>query len=124
MEKRCSRRIPVALKLLLYRDGLPVAIGRTRNASKFGLFVKTDYVVTVPSQLMEVELLSKRWGRTDRSRFRALVTHSEQDGLGLQFDVQNDADYRVIGAALECAVAQTIPNSRFPRTAGKNNTFT
>ena len=43
MDHRRSKRVDVQLDVLLSRQGLPVAAGKTRNVSRGGAFVETDY---------------------------------------------------------------------------------
>ena len=46
MERRMDRRRPVGLEAMLYRDGRPVARGRTRDVGLKGLFLSGQDVTT------------------------------------------------------------------------------
>lgn len=87
MEKRCSQRTPSKLKILLFKKGLPVAIGRASNVSEEGAFVHTDYTSLAPSQPVEIEFLSgttrKRRGNNKQL---AVVTRMDAMGVALRFD--------------------------------------
>lgn len=107
MEHRTHRRIPVKLKLLLYKDGLPVAVGRTRDVSKAGLFVQTDYTDFGPQQSLEVELLSSHWARVGAQRHWAFIAHNAQDGIGLRFDSKHAEDYMAAAGAVERTALRT-----------------
>lgn len=39
MEHRYSKRVDAQLNVLLYSDGVPVAVGKTRNISAKGVFI-------------------------------------------------------------------------------------
>lgn len=85
MEHRHSPRLPANMKILVYRCGLPLAVGWLRNISRRGLFVASDYEGIGPDQLLEIELLEGQGGDAHR-RCRALVAHRTVEGFGLVVD--------------------------------------
>jgi hypothetical protein len=102
MENRRSQRIPVMIKLLLFKNGLPVAIGRTRNVSSGGLFVQTDYVDLGSNGTVEMELLSNRWTRVaGRSKHRGFITHLGSDGFGVRFEDPDKAERGALAIAIQ-----------------------
>jgi hypothetical protein len=90
----------MTMKLLLYKKGLPVAIGCIRNISRRGLFVETDCVDIHAHQLLEVELLPRTSEPVDRCRFHTRVVRRSAQGIGLEVDEHNAAGGRVLGALM------------------------
>lgn len=86
MEHRYSHRVLSDTKLFMYERGAPVAIGRCKNASRFGLFVETDHVV-YPHQPLEIELI-RGHQRSDShtQRIKCYVVHICGNGFGVEVD--------------------------------------
>lgn len=102
MENRRNSRTTAMLRILLFKDGLPVAIGRTRDVSDGGVFVQTDYADFDALRPVEMELLSNRWTRVGgNGRYRGRLIHKTADGFGLRFDDDNKAKRRAITIAVE-----------------------
>jgi len=91
MEHRCSQRIAAQLKLLIYKKSLPTALGKVKNISHNGLFVLTEYSDFYSNQILEVEFLSLAAQRIGSARFKSIVVHTHNNGLGLEID---DHDFR------------------------------
>lgn len=86
MEHRYSPRLSVDAKILIYKSGLPMAVGWLRNVCRNGLFIETEYGNVLPNQLLEIELLGGRGERRPHRRCRGLVAHRSAGGLGLAID--------------------------------------
>lgn len=56
MEHRHHVRIPIGIKTLIYRRGLPIATGRIRNGSRGGLFIETECVEMGLHQRVQCEV--------------------------------------------------------------------
>lgn len=88
MDNRHIQRIPAKLKIMLFREGLPVAIGHISNLSTKGAFVHTDYLSLTPSQSVEFELISgQRLKRRGNNKQGAVITRVDSTGVALQFDL-------------------------------------
>lgn len=84
MEHRCSIRKPLELQVLLYKHGLPVQSGTTRNLGLGGVFVEAEAWQWRKHETLEVEFLA-----VDSSpvmRVTAVVVHLRDGGAGLMFD--------------------------------------
>lgn len=88
MEHRCTTRINSELKLLIYKHNLPVAIGRVKNGSRYGVFVETDFMeIECEHQLKLEVLLDKSSGtKFQRIEMEALVIHKTAKGFGAEID--------------------------------------
>lgn len=87
MEHRYSQRTHANIKVLLYKRGVPVAIGVAANISRHGVFVRTDYSDIGLHQPIEVEFLGGHGAGTGCHRFKSFVVH--QSGLGLGLEIEN-----------------------------------
>ncbi len=113
MENRRNQRIPAMLKLFLFKDGAPIAVGRTHDVSAGGVFVQTDFSNFDAQFPTEMELLSNKWTRVGGNcRYRTLVTRSTSDGFGLRFDNSSEAQRRAIVVAAE----NNLDSRRMPFT--------
>lgn len=88
MEHRYDNRFPADHKTLIFKNGLPVAIGRIRNVSRGGVFVKTELHAVDVNQALEIELIARDSNRIslpygERRLCKALVMHKSNGGVGL-----------------------------------------
>lgn len=98
MEHRCSRRIPLNINTLIYKYGVPVAMGRIKNGSGHGLYLETDYREVRELQKLELEVLlgqrpKGKEGRAGGGRYQisALVVRKSDFGYGLEMEILNDS---------------------------------
>ncbi len=92
MEHRYSSRTPANTKVLIYRKGIPVAMGLAENISRNGLFLRTDFQSINLFQPLEVELLPRnKSAGTDR--LKTFVVHKADNGFGLEItsEVENSS---------------------------------
>jgi hypothetical protein len=83
MEHRYSKRHSADIQALIFKSGLPIAIGRVRNMSKHGIFIDCAPQAAALNQPLGIELFSygNRVGKSNR--FACFVAHKETHGLGL-----------------------------------------
>lgn len=101
MEHRYSTRVAAGKKLLMYKKGIPVAIGRIMDVSRHGIFVATDYSDVGPHQVLEVEFTLRHFERTERCRFRCIVARVDEEGIGLELDDSSDEGYEALRSLVE-----------------------
>lgn len=109
MDNRTSSRMNVPMKLLLYKTGVPVAIGRIRDVSTRGLFVETDFDGFNVHQSLEVELLPRSSTHIDRCRFRTVVARRVRGGFGLEADENSDTGFNTLAALVNSVLARGGP---------------
>jgi hypothetical protein len=91
MEHRCSERRLADIKILIYRYGIPTAIGRIKNGNRYGLFIDSDLADVRPLQQLGIEILVYRNAqRLQRYKFESIVTHINEYGFGVELDVLSD----------------------------------
>lgn len=92
MEHRYDKRFSSDHKTLIFKNGMPVAIGRICNVSRGGVFVKTEVHVIEVNQSLEIELIARGGNRssTDRHLCKTLVMHKANSGIGLM--LREDCD--------------------------------
>ena len=87
MEHRHHVRIPVGLKTLIYRRGVPVATGCIRDASQRGLFIETECRELLAHQRAQCEL---RIGAEQQAgglrRVSVSVVRCSPEGAGVELD--------------------------------------
>jgi hypothetical protein len=86
MEHRYSQRTRASAKLLIYKKGVPVAIGKAQNISRHGLFVATDYGDIGLHQPLEVEFLGSELQNLGAGRFKTFVVHKAPAGFGVAIE--------------------------------------
>ncbi|NIA01193.1 MAG: hypothetical protein GWP13_00235 [Planctomycetia bacterium] len=98
MEHRCSVRKPVELQLLLYKHGLPIQRGVSRDLGLGGMFVETGTRTWRKNENLEIEFL----GENGQSAIRlsALVVHHSSAGVGLMFNAVSNEQRRVLRGSL------------------------
>lgn len=91
MEHRCSDRRRADIKILIYRYGIPVAIGRIKNGNRYGLFIDSDLTDVRPLQQLGIEILVYRNAKKlQRFKFESMVTHTNEHGFGVELDALSD----------------------------------
>ncbi len=91
MEHRCSARYNADIKILLYKYEVPVAIGRIKNGTRHGLFIKSDLADVKPLQQLGVEILVYRNSqKLQRHRFDSIVIHTTDHGFGVELDALSE----------------------------------
>lgn len=86
MEHRYTTRFPRRINTLIYRQGLPVQVGRTRDLSREGAFVETGQLPGPLPDCLELEFLPALES-AERFRLKALVVHRDPAGVGIEFAV-------------------------------------
>ncbi len=87
MEHRCSERVTTDLKVLIYKLGVPVAIGRLKNGSKLGFFVETDFADINVLQPLDIEVLLQQGPQNlERYKYTTRVIRKAEAGLGLELE--------------------------------------
>lgn len=91
MEHRCSDRYTADIKILIYRYGIPVAIGRIKNGNRYGLFIESDLADVYPLQQLGIEVLVYRTTqKLQRYQFESIVAHTNGRGFGVEIDSSNE----------------------------------
>lgn len=95
MEHRYDKRFSSQHKTLVFKNGMPIAIGRIDNFSRGGMFVKTEIQQVEINQALEIELIARGSSRSpacygDRRLCKTLVMHKTNEGVGLM--LREDCD--------------------------------
>jgi len=86
MERRLDKRINADLSVLLYSDGVPVAIGKTKNITSRGIFVETRYQPDKKDRYIEIAFIVRKDIDTEFHRVYTQIVHRTQEGFGLMID--------------------------------------
>lgn len=91
MEHRCSARYNADIKVMIYQYDTPVAIGRIKNGTRYGLFIESDLANVKPLQPLGIEVLVYRKPqKPERYRFESIVMHATTHGFGVELDALSD----------------------------------
>lgn len=88
MEHRYAHRFSTHLKALIFRGGMPIAVGHILNFSRDGIFLKTEFQQIEINQQLEIEVIARSNSRSpidycERRLCKAFVVHKANGGLGL-----------------------------------------
>ncbi len=92
MKNWLAQRKPQAVKVLLFKEGMPVAIGRAHNIDSDGMVVKTDYNNIAIGKPLDIEFLEGSESRQTRVRYRTVVIDQGAEGMGLRFDAGDNSE--------------------------------
>ena len=102
MEHRHHARMEMDVPMLIYRSGIPVAIGRIRDASRGGVFVQTGYAELRLNQQLEVEFCVSEADSVAALRVRAHVRRCDAGGIALEVDDRAAA----VAPSMRCLLGQ------------------
>lgn len=110
MEHRCSERITTDLKVLIYKSGVPVAIGRLKNGSKLGFFVETDFADINVLQPLDIEVLLQQGPHNlERYKYMTRVIRKAETGLGLELEHMSVEAAQALDKLLRSSQARQQP---------------
>lgn len=107
MEHRYSERHPANIKILIYKLDIPVAIGRIKNGTRYGLHIESDLAGVALLQQLGIEMLVYGVGnKLQRYKFDSIVIHKTDHGFGVELDALTEE----VGGQL-CALLQANPST-------------
>ncbi len=87
MEHRFNRRIIADLRVLIYKYSIPMAVGRIKNGTRYGLYIESDFADVGALQLLGLEILFySPLNILQRFKFNTIVTHTTDNGFGVELD--------------------------------------
>ena len=101
MERRYYSRMAANVKAVIFQGGLPVAIARVRDASKFGFFVETEFTDVALYQTLDIELPLRVDHCLRHFRFPAQVSRKSDQGLALSIGQDNEEARRALFLLVE-----------------------
>jgi len=95
-ERRWSARRSIALDVVIFDKGLPVATSVSRNVGLEGMCVETTWHLFCTGTPLEAEFIiaDARGGR--RYRLPVIVTHVSRRGFGLMFNIFDQNLFRAL----------------------------
>ena len=94
MEHRCTERFSSDLKIIIYKHDLPIAIGRIKDGSRWGIFVETDSANVECERPLTLEVLldRKRPSKLKHIEVKAMVIYKTARGFGAELDIETQED--------------------------------
>ena len=115
MEHRCSERVTTDFKVLIYKMGVPVAIGRLKNGSKLGFFVETDFADINVLQPLDIEVLLQQGSHNlERYRYTSRVIRKAETGLGLELEYMSPEAEQALDDLLRSLPARQSTSAERP----------
>lgn len=100
MEHRCSSRIETDFHILICQYNKPIAIGRVKNGTSFGLFIETDWNVR-PMQQISLEIAPRQSQTLQKNKLEAIVVHKVSQGFGVELETLTYAQAQELHKFLE-----------------------
>lgn len=96
MENRFNRRIIADVKVLIYKYSIPMALGRIKNGTRYGLYIESDFADVGAFQLLGLEILFySPLHILQRFKFNTIVTHTTDNGFGVELDGLEDINDQI-----------------------------
>ncbi|WP_455210798.1 PilZ domain-containing protein [Kaarinaea lacus] len=92
IEHRFKHRKPLQLDVVIYKNHVPIAVGKTRDISSDGMGIDSKITNIKKYSLLEVELGVNDSSSTVYHRLSGLVVHHQTDGFGILFTQLNPDD--------------------------------
>lgn len=108
MEQRDNRRFALTIDVMIYQDGVPIAVGMTRDLSRGGVYILADKVNLFQHTPLEIELNAYLPTYSRHLRVNGEVVHNNHLGFGMVF---RNADEEIVTAIQESGVSSYIPRS-------------
>ena len=103
IERRCSPRTPIALKVRLHHPAAGEINAVTRNVSIEGMFVETDATALSDKTELEVSFITSGDAGPRQHRVSAYVVHRNEAGIGLMLRHVAYSDFHAVRFLLEAA---------------------
>lgn len=85
IEHRFKERKPLHLDVVIYRNHIPVAVGKTRDIGTGGMGIVSDITNLKDYAVLEVEIGVNQASRRMYYRLSGLVTHHGNNSFGITF---------------------------------------
>jgi hypothetical protein len=106
MEHRCSPRIETDFHVLICQYSKPIAIGRVKNGTRFGLFIETDWNAR-PMQQITLEIAPKQSQTLQKNLLEAIVVYKVAQGFGVELETLTDEQAQELQKFLEARPLDT-----------------
>jgi len=83
MENRYSKRVPIAMDILLFHNNIPVIHCKTNNIGTDGMFINTESLNYPTDTILKIEFSADSNQRAEYFSLPAMVVHQSKFGLGL-----------------------------------------
>ena len=92
IEHRFQQRKALQMDVVIYRNHIPIAVGKTRDISNEGMGIDSKITNIKKYSLLEVEVGVNESANIVYHRLSGLVVHHQDDGFGILFTQLNPDD--------------------------------
>ncbi|KPJ93347.1 MAG: hypothetical protein AMJ53_07435 [Gammaproteobacteria bacterium SG8_11] len=96
IEHRFKQRKALNLDVVIYKNHMPVAVGKTRDISIEGMGVDSRIADIKKYCLLEIEVTVTESSNTVYHRLKGLVVHQHSDGFGILFTDLDPSESRIV----------------------------
>jgi hypothetical protein len=96
IEHRFKQRKALNKDVVIYRNHIPIAVGKTRDVSSDGMGIDSDIANIKKYALLEIEVGINQASSMVYRRLSGLVVHQENNGFGILFTDLNPEDSMVL----------------------------
>jgi hypothetical protein len=96
IEHRFKQRKSLNMDVVIYRNHIPIAVGRARDVSNDGMGIDSEIVNIKKYSLLEIEVSFNQLSNVVYHRLCGLVVHHENNSFGILFTELNSADSLVL----------------------------
>ena len=96
IEHRFNQRKPLRMDVVIYKNHIPIAVGKTRDICSDGMGINSRIANIKKYALLEIEVGVNQASNTVYRRLSGLVVHHEHNGFGILFTKLNNADTELL----------------------------
>ena len=96
IEHRFKQRKSLQMDVVIYKNHIPIAVGKTRDISPDGMGIDSEITNLKKYSVLEVEVGLNESSNTVYRRLSGLVVHHRDNGFGILFTELNPNDSMVL----------------------------
>lgn len=85
IEHRFKQRKNLNMDVVIYRNHIPIAVGKTRDVSSDGMGINSNIANIKKYAVLEIEVGVNQASSMEYRRLSGLVVHQENNGFGILF---------------------------------------
>ena len=101
VEHRFKERKPLHLDVVIYRNHIPIAVGKTRDIGIGGMGIESDISNLTDYSIIEVEIGVSQTTSRMYYRLSGLVTHHRNHSFGMTFTNLAPAEMELLTSLME-----------------------
>ncbi|MCG6968467.1 MAG: PilZ domain-containing protein [Gammaproteobacteria bacterium] len=96
IEHRFQQRMPLNMDVVIFRNHIPIAVGKIRDISNGGMGIDSEIVNLKKFSLIEIEVGVNQSSNPAYHRLSGVVVHHHNNGFGILFSDLSATDMVVL----------------------------